>query len=257
MHSNSTGNNSDGHSSNGTPSQVQAPNQASITSASTSAGPHSDPTATVVAGSSSGRQVGHSGMSYGAVPQLPSSRPPLSEEKRFKYVNDCAINVGNTPSGTATLLIYIKGTPFFGIGSMYNLTAVELTDASMYYNSKKDFLLDEDIDPNSQSPENIDKDRRMHKLHLYKLSDTGEYRIDLSRFAKTGIPEIDSLDPWKDSSDMDDQSAGSKQLEVVKNFANVLEASRNEPDIVITAKIPKGSPELEQCVGIVMFQRVQ
>ena len=190
------------------------------------------------------------------VPAIPEIPEPLTE-KTFRYMNNCAISVGNTPSGFATLLLHIKETPFFGIGTMFNLAALEITDAEIFYNSKRDFLLDEDIDPNSNSPLDTDRDRRMHKLSLYKLPETGEYRIDLVKMAKTGIPEIDALDPWKDFSDMEDHGAGNRQLELVKQFTNVLKQSRNEPDIIITAKIPENYPELEPCIGIVMFKRVQ
>lgn len=186
-----------------------------------------------------------------------SKEPQYPTEKIFKYANGCSISIGCTPSGFATLLIYINDTPFFGIGTMFSLAALEIKDAEIYYNSKADFLLDEDIDPNSNSPLDTDKDRRSHKVSVYKIPETNEYRMDLVRLAKTGIPEIDAQDPWKDFSDMDDHGAGNKQIELVKKFTDKLRVSRNEPDLIITGKIPEGYPELEPSVGIIVFKRIQ
>lgn len=190
---------------------------------------------------------------------IPQSEIPLQNttEKTFKYANDCSISVGCTPSGFATLLIYIKDTPFFGIGTIFSLSAVEIKDAEIFYNSKKDFLLEEDIDPNSSLPLDLDKDRRMHKVSLYKVPETGEYRMDFVKLAKTGIPEIDAQDPWKDFSDMQTCQVSDRQIELVKRFTDILRVSRNSPDIIITSKIPQNYPELEPCVGIVVFKRVQ
>lgn len=191
-----------------------------------------------------------------SIPQ--SEIPPQNTtEKTFKYANDCSISVGCTPSGFATLLIYIKDTPFFGIGTIFSLSAVEIKDAEIFYNSKKDFLLEEDIDPNSSLPLDLDKDRRMHKVSLYKVPETGEYRMDFVKLAKTGIPEIDAQDPWKDFSDMQTCQVSDRQIELVKRFTDILRVSRNSPDIIITSKIPQNYPELEPCVGIVVFKRVQ
>lgn len=176
-------------------------------------------------------------------------------EKTFKFANDCAISVGNTPSGFSTILIYIKDTPFFGIGTLFSLTALEIVNAEIYYNSKKDFLLDEDIDPNSNLPVDVDKDRRVHKISIYKTEEN-EYRIDLCKLSKTGIPEIDAQDPWKDFSDIKDSGAG-KQIDMIKRFTEKLKVSRNEPDMIILGKVPDKYPELEQTVGVVMFKRVQ
>ncbi|TID12978.1 hypothetical protein CANINC_005077 [Pichia inconspicua] len=189
-----------------------------------------------------------------------NSKPEISQyptEKTFKYANDCSISVGCTPSGFATLLIYIKDTPIFGIGTIFSLSAVEITDAEIFYNSKKDFLLEEDIDPNSSSPLDLDKDKRMHKVSLYRSPETGEYRLDLVKLAKTGIPEIDAQDQWKDFSDMQTYQARDKQIELVKRFTDVLRVSKNSPDIIITSKVPQNYPELEPCVGIVVFKRME
>lgn len=177
-------------------------------------------------------------------------------EKVFKYANQCSISVGCTPSGFATILVYINDTPFFGMGTIFSLSAVEMKDAEIFYNSKKDFLLDEDIDPNSSSPLDVDKDRRLHKLSLYKVPETNEYRMDLVKLAKTGVPELDAQDPWKDFTDLNDDGS-SKQIQLIKKFVDVLRVSRNEPDIIMTAKIPDDYPELEPCVGIITFKRVK
>lgn len=183
--------------------------------------------------------------------------PMFPTEKTFKFANDCAISIANTPSGFSTIMVYIKDTPFFGIGTIFSMTALEVTDATIYYNSKQDFLLDEDIDRNSTSPLNLDKERRMHKISIYKTSETNEYRIDFVKLAKTGIPEIDAKDPWKDYSDMIDNGSGNKQIELVKQFTDMLKKSRNEPDLVVVSPVPESCPELQPCVGIVMFKRVQ
>lgn len=190
------------------------------------------------------------------IPQAQTNIPEYPTRKTFKYANDCSISIGCTPSGFATFLIYLKDTPFFGIGSVFSLSAVEIQEAEIFYNSKNDFLLDEDIDPNSSSPLDLDKDRRLHKVSVYKVPETGEYRMDLVKLAKTGIAEIDAQDPWKDFSDLQHHTDGDKQIELVKKFTDLLRVSRNEPDIVITSKIPEGYPELEPCVGICVFKRV-
>jgi hypothetical protein len=192
---------------------------------------------------------GHSSPS----PQIPD----YPTEKTFKYANDCSISVGCTPSGFSTIIVYIKDSPFFGMGTLFSLSALEIKNAEIYYNSKKDFLFDEDINPNSNSPLDLDKDRRMHKVSIYKVPQTNEYRMDLVKLAKTGIPEIDAQDPWKDFSDIGDHGPGNKQIELVKKFVDVLRVSRNEPDMIITGKITEEYPELQPCVGIIVFKKIQ
>lgn len=194
-----------------------------------------------------------------ANPTMPTDQsqvPQYPTKKTFKYANDCSISIGCTPSGFATLLIYIDDTPFFGVGTMFSLSALEITNAEIYYNSKTDFLLDEDIDPYSTLPLDTDRERRLHKISVYKIPETTEYRMDLVKLAKTGIPEIDAQDPWKDFNDLDDYGSG-QQIELVKKFTDLLCVSRNEPDMIITGQIPEKYPELEPCVGIVAFKRVK
>ncbi|KAG0683668.1 hypothetical protein C6P42_000445 [Pichia californica] len=177
-------------------------------------------------------------------------------QKTFNYVNDCSVNISVAQSGFTTVLIYIKNTPFFGIGTIFSQTSTEFENAEIHYNSKIDFLLDEDIDPNGTTPLDLDKERRNHKISIYKIDETNEYRIDFVKMAKTGIKEIDDLDPWKDFDDRDD--GGNKtQIELVKDFTDVLKRSKDEPDMVLVGKACEKYPELKPCVGVVMFKRAQ
>lgn len=177
-------------------------------------------------------------------------------QKSFNYVNDCSVNISVAQSGFTTVLIYIKNTPFFGIGTIFSQTSTEFENAEIHYNSKIDFLLDEDIDPNGTTPFDLDKERRNHKISIYKIDETNEYRIDFVKMAKTGIKEIDDLDPWKDFDDRYD--GGNKtQIELVKDFTDVLKRSKDEPDMVLVGKASDKYPELKPCVGIVMFKRAQ
>lgn len=192
------------------------------------------------------------GVDVGVVPAA-----AYATEKTFNYVNDCTLTIGNTPSGFTMLMIHITGTPFFGVGAVYSTSAVELTDAEIHYNSKDDFLLDESIDPTSALPLHVDKDRRLHKVSLYKVEETGEYRIDFVKMSKTGIPELDAQDAWKDLDDMADPEARRRQIELVMQFTELLKHSRDEPDMVLVGRIPSGYPELQPCVGTVVFKRAQ
>ena len=178
-------------------------------------------------------------------------------EKAFNYVNDCTLTISNTPSGFTMMMIHITGTPFFGVGAVYSTSVVEITDAEIHYNSKDDFLLDESIDPNSVLPLHVDKDRRLHKVSMYKVGDMGEYRVDFVKMAKTGIPELDAQDPWKDLDDMDDTEASRRQIELVMQFTELLKHSRDEPDMVLVGRVPSGFPDVHLCVGTVVFKRAE
>lgn len=189
--------------------------------------------------------------------QLPVPNYHQPHQKTFNYVNDCSVNISVAQSGFTTVLIYIKDTPFFGIGTIFSQTSTELEDAEIHYNSKLDFLLDEDIDPNGTTPFDLDKERRNHKISIYKVEETGEYRIDFVKMAKTGVPEIDAMDPWKDFDYRDDHGSNKTQIGLVKDFTEVLKRSKDEPDMILVGKAPDKYPELKPCVGIVMFKRAQ
>lgn len=173
------------------------------------------------------------------------------EEKTFKYCDECSINISTTPSGFSTIVMYIRGTPFFGVGSVYSLTAVELPDCKLYYNDKAELLLDEDI------TEGEDRDRRILKLSFYKDNEANQYRFDFVPLTKTGIPELDAQDPWKDFSDILQAQPGAMQMDMVKRFTDLLGISRNDPTLISMCDIPKNQLPLEDGVGIFMFRRVQ
>ncbi|GMM28109.1 hypothetical protein DAMA08_008250 [Martiniozyma asiatica (nom. inval.)] len=177
--------------------------------------------------------------------------------KTFTFSNSCSISIANTPSGYSTILLYIKDTPFFGIGCVRASTATEITSAELYFNDKKDLLLDEDIDPNSTLPLDTDVDSRLHKITFYKDLSTNQYRFDFVKIVKTGDPAVDALDPWKDFIDISENVVSRFQIEMVQQYAELNAQSRNEPDIIVMGDIPVNYPELDNGVGIMVFKRME
>lgn len=172
-------------------------------------------------------------------------------EKSFKYCDPCSINISVTPSGFSTILMYIKDTPYFGVGSVYSTSALELPKCEIYYNGKTELLLDEDI------VNEADRDRRIFKLNFYKDLDINQYRFDFVPLIKTGIPDLDLQDPWKDFADILEGTPGNLHMELVNRFTNLLGQSRNEPTIIVIGEIPSGQLPLENGMGIFMFRRVE
>lgn len=176
-------------------------------------------------------------------------------EKTFGFSNECALSVGNSPSGFATILITMKNTPFFGVGSIYSMSAIEIPSAEIYYNDKTDFLLDEEMKTDGANL--TDNDRRLHKVSVYKVPELNKYRIDFIKLCKTRDPEIDKLDQWKDFSDMVGVDDEDRQLGLLKKYTSLLKDSKNEPDLILLGDIPEGYPELAPSVGIILFERME